>query len=785
MKRVPARLWDLPSALLLVLAQMVVGARLIVTGWSPDLNLPILLILLGAILGLVLGVSRFKPPVAALLAVGYSLVLFPLCAGAYYNNGADWPERLGNLAGRLAYSFGLFLGRRPVQDTLLFIVFISILFWTISLTAGYALTRSGNFLGAVLPAGIALFIIQLYDPAQPERVNFLAVYFFVILFLLGRLTYVHKRYFWKDQQVWFASQSATDLNLATLFVALALVLVAWLMPVSNQPVLAAKDLWSNLTKPFQQTRRDLGNAIAGLRGNPTGQTIDFYGSDLALGLQASGGTDLLFSVQVPGSQNVARYYWQVRTYDQYLDGVWHTTSTSDITFSPSHTIDAPDSTGMLTDEFTFKFPQANIVTLITPPNPIWISRPAFMTYIPAQDDAVEPVLFQVDPPVHAGETYKVHAVVSNPTVTDLESAGTRYPAWVADYYLQLPADLPPVIASLARQITAGAQTPYDKAQAITQYLRDNIQYTKSVQPTPPGEDALVWFLFDSKAGFCNYYASAEVVLLRSVGVPARLAVGYAEGEYQPPDWRIVRQEDAHAWPEVYFPALGWVEFEPTTSQSPLARPVGGSTSSSGTPNYTPLAGIDQPSGTSGEAPGSRQTGSDSGTAPDPFLYVTVTLIVLLVGSIGLGLLVLFAPTSRLAASLRRRFWTPAPILAVAALERIGLPPPLWLRRSAYLAGLTPLERAFRIVYRGLRWLGAGAPPAETPAEAAHALSVRLPSVAGPIDTLLNEYEKNQYSQHPADLFTARQASEAVRRKSLRAAALHRLAALKHLFRKNR
>ncbi|MBK8780899.1 MAG: transglutaminase domain-containing protein [Anaerolineales bacterium] len=81
-------------------------------------------------------------------------------------------------------------------------------------------------------------------------------------------------------------------------------------------------------------------------------------------------------------------------------------------------------------------------------------------------------------------------------------------------------------------------------------------------------------LFESKQGFCNYYASAEVLMLRSIGIPARLAVGFAQGEPNLQNtFFTVREKDAHAWPEVYFPGYGWIEFEPTGNQDPVNRPV--------------------------------------------------------------------------------------------------------------------------------------------------------------------------------------------------------------------
>jgi transglutaminase-like putative cysteine protease len=84
-----------------------------------------------------------------------------------------------------------------------------------------------------------------------------------------------------------------------------------------------------------------------------------------------------------------------------------------------------------------------------------------------------------------------------------------------------------------------------------------------------------WFLFDEQTGFCNYYATAQVLMLRSLGIPARFVVGYAQGEYDPQTKTYtVRKKDSHAWPEVYFIDYGWMPFEPTVDQPALIRPLG-------------------------------------------------------------------------------------------------------------------------------------------------------------------------------------------------------------------
>ena len=161
-------------------------------------------------------------------------------------------------------------------------------------------------------------------------------------------------------------------------------------------------------------------------------------------------------------------------------------------------------------------------------------------------------------------------------MASLRQAGTEYPEWITERYLQLPENITPRTMQLARDITAGLETPYDKTLAITEYLRNTIEYSETItEPLPINQEPIDWFLFDIRKGFCNYYATSQVILLRAVGIPARIAFGYAQGEIiEGTSSYSVRELDAHAWPEVYFPTLGWVEFEPTVSQPDLAPPSG-------------------------------------------------------------------------------------------------------------------------------------------------------------------------------------------------------------------
>ncbi|TCK25046.1 transglutaminaseTgpA domain-containing protein [Pseudonocardia endophytica] len=120
------------------------------------------------------------------------------------------------------------------------------------------------------------------------------------------------------------------------------------------------------------------------------------------------------------------------------------------------------------------------------------------------------------------------------------------------------------VTAIARQVTASAPTPFDKAMALNEYFTGpNSQFTYNLQTAPgAGGDALVEFLTRGRTGYCEQFASAMAVMLRTVGVPARVAVGFTAGQ-QGPDGRTISTSDAHAWVEAWFPGYGWQTFDPT------------------------------------------------------------------------------------------------------------------------------------------------------------------------------------------------------------------------------
>jgi hypothetical protein len=206
--------------------------------------------------------------------------------------------------------------------------------------------------------------------------------------------------------------------------------------------------------------------------------------------------------------------------------------------------------------------------------------------------------------------YKVQALSVEPTAEELRLAG---PAPVSLGRLtQLPRDMPSIVARTARDWTRGAATPFDKAIAIQNRLRNgDFTYTTKVQDTigdSTGVRSVAAFL-EQRAGYCVHFASTMAVLARDLGIPARVAVGFTAGQKQADGSHLIKTHDSHAWPELYFAGVGWVAFEPT--------PAGTRTP---TPGFTENAGVPTGDPTSTAGPSSTasptSTGSRTG-APEP------------------------------------------------------------------------------------------------------------------------------------------------------------------------
>jgi transglutaminase-like putative cysteine protease len=211
---------------------------------------------------------------------------------------------------------------------------------------------------------------------------------------------------------------------------------------------------------------------------------------------------------------------------------------------------------------------------------LWLPAAAQAVAIDAPDtkvryqDDTSTLIVDTDVPTSDGQTYTVQSVLPAFTSDQLASADTEVPTDIAEQAGGAPKDLSPEAAAVAREITDGATTPYDRAMALQSFFRTDggFEYDTDVAAGHSGS-AIDEFLLNRR-GYCEQFAGTFAAFAREVGLPARVAVGFTQGVSDPTDPQrfVVKGEHAHAWPEVYLGQYGWVAFEPTPGRgNPIAE----------------------------------------------------------------------------------------------------------------------------------------------------------------------------------------------------------------------
>jgi hypothetical protein len=735
------------------------------TEWVDHLSVAQTLVFLGTAAGLALGYSIFSPGLAAVFAVLYGLFVVPWQLGVTVGHIADqamWSDRLIILGERLVNTLRTFARHEPVQDPVLFLFIMAVLSWALSVHAGYALTRHAGPWRVIVPTGLVTLLVQTADRYVPSRAWYLAAYFAFSFLLLARLTYIRLRAGWRQDGARVPPLMALDLSYVTLVATILVVLLAWTAPTMADVIPTAREAWQRSMRPVADRLDTLFASLS--RRGPVLTVADYYSGTFSLGQGRELTDALVLGVQGSSSdRTAARYYWRARVYDHYTDGKWGSAAltATQKADGASFGLTLPDLEGRGTITFAFTSPDP-IVTLFAAPQPVWANKPVEVRLAENPDGTVDIAALRADPPLSPGETYLARSSFTDVTVRQLRDAGTDYPEWITDRYLQLPSTVTTRTHELARQLSADLESPYDVAAVVTEYLRLGIRYSETITDTVPADqEPLDWFLFDLRLGYCNYYASAEVILLRSVGIPARLAVGFAEGEYRSgTNTYLVHQKDAHAWPEVYFPGHGWVEFEPTASQAALVRPSGGTgPANARSPGEDPTMGFrDRLEEMLALEEEEERPGEYSGGEPRARGGLWVRWAAGLV-----AVLVLLALGRRWRG--HRFDLQPLPVLLEMGMRRLNMEPPDCLRRWARLARLEPVERAYLQVDRALLRLGGSPAVADTPAERTAALASILPLASEPAYRLLSEYESETYSPRFCNVYTAKEAARSIRKLS--------------------
>jgi transglutaminase-like putative cysteine protease len=446
--------------------------------------------------------------------------------------------------------------------------------WAVSTWAGWMLRRHSKPLLALAPAGILLAVTLSYSGSGH---SVLLVLLGAILLLLACVAYDVQATRWQVSNVAHADLGH-EVSVTVVVLSLVLVTVAGLSPsFSIRKVV-------EYVQSFGSRHADGVEAIAGSLGvelpSEPGVAVldDLRVAGLPRRHMLGAGPELSRQVVmvistgdlppgppslILGDDDPPRYYWRSHSYDRYAYWGWYTGETEVTQYAagePAITKTLPaqrtvrQEVQIIGDLGGTLYAAGELVAADSSYSIAWRShRDVFGTAIEAVD-------------------YRADSWATEVTEQQMRSAGSEYPEWVRDRYLDLPDDVPQRVLALARDLTATAPTPYDRARAIETYLR-GLPYSLDVPAPPTDQDVADYFLFDLQEGYCDYYATAMVVLARAAGLPARLVVGYASGRYNAiAAHYVVTEADAHAWVEVYFPGYQWVEFEPTGGLPAIVRP---------------------------------------------------------------------------------------------------------------------------------------------------------------------------------------------------------------------
>ncbi len=434
------------------------------------------------------------------------------------------------------------------EATIYFAVFLAFITWGIGYLSTWFILRRQNAWVAV-SLGAVVILVNLSN--LPDKYYaFFGFYFIAAILLIAQNRMLKLRYL-LGRGTGYPKRGLLYFMASLLCIGILAVSVSWITPEIRVPqletMIATKMLW---TKDIEESRLNFFALV------PAKQPI----------ITSSTRRDLLFTEEWhQGSQvhfivsSERPSYWRVHVYDTYTSQGWTNRPTSryllekEVPWGEAETLSERDT-------LTYTV-ETNLKTdvLLTAGGFISSDTPV-LVHVGAGDviAVTAPRLLRPE------ERYTVTSSISSATRDNLQTAGKDYPQYIRENYLQLPPDFPESVRQLSESITRMANSPFAKVTVIDWYLSE-IPYEEQVEAPPQGTDGVEHFLFTQKSGYCLHFASAMAVMLRSVGVPSRLVVGYLPGDEGDVGEYTLRDKHYHTWPQAYFPGYGWVDLEVTPS----------------------------------------------------------------------------------------------------------------------------------------------------------------------------------------------------------------------------
>jgi transglutaminase-like putative cysteine protease len=604
---------ELPSLLLVLALTLVVSGSTVAMDWVQGSQIFSPIAILGVLAMTALALARFVPGFVALPVGAAGAALVP-----WYFNSA------GLRAGHPGQPFGLpspdtwlsaVSGSDSNVDTSLFLFLGCVAFWLVGGWLAWCTIRWRRPLLGIFP-GAAIFATNVLNSTDEQNAN--TIYF--LLLTIGLLLWSGYRSSLLaavKSGLRLSSDSRWDFWETGVAATAGVMLLAIFVPPlthDDQTINVENGVFRN----WAQFQQNLNHQVEVGRGGSAAFSTGFA-LDAGLNGPLKKSDKVVFEYTYTGQYAGPRYFRGVNLQNGVRPNQWaYLNNPFGFQFFVARNSALPYDDTTLREQLTSTL----TIHMLRPPAtaPDILFYPGQLDHTDRDSVAVEsyktaavPSFGTIDrldsshPATSAG-FYKVTVQYPNPTADDLRNAGTDYPAWL-DPYLSYPgltgtpaftatdtgvagsapsASLTIVPASgdtasatavrikaLADQVTAGLTDNYDRAAAIESYLRANYVYTLAPPaPKDAATDQLQNFLFDSKLGYCEYFATAMGDMLRAEGIPSRLVNGFGPGSYDSKlKQYVVKESDSHTWVEAYFPSYGWIPFEPTPdgSYSPIPR----------------------------------------------------------------------------------------------------------------------------------------------------------------------------------------------------------------------
>ncbi|MEZ4710712.1 MAG: transglutaminaseTgpA domain-containing protein [Caldilineaceae bacterium] len=424
-------------------------------------------------------------------------------------------------------------------ENYVFIFEISFLLWWLAYLGIWAVLRHGYTWRAIIPAGFVLLINTYYAPNS--ILGFLGLFALVALLLLVRTNLAEQQRRWREYRIHFNPDIGLDFVRNGLTFSVIVVALAWLSPSLGRNA-QVRQLVEPISVRWMDAQQRLNTLYSGLNRQlrPSGSA---FGDSLRLGGARNVGNRPVFQVVA----NEGRY-WRAVAFDTFDGRRWLNTSENNQQYEANSVVNVADwqARDTLTQTITLLAPTGNVIfgapdiyrtsvplnatvnTYATQSILVGDSGPDLIA-----SESVEVTLAHSRRTLDIGDQYTVYSRYTQITQWEMNNATTAYPSAILDKYLQLPDNLSPRVGELAQEVVNNSlrptETVYEKAAAVEAYLRDNYPYNEEIEAPADDVDPVSYFLFDIKEGYCDYYATAMVMMLRSLGIPAARSAAMQKG----------------------------------------------------------------------------------------------------------------------------------------------------------------------------------------------------------------------------------------------------------------